>query len=131
MNDTDTLLQLLGNLTSSGILVVIVVAFLKGWVIPTPIQTKIDLLRVDFDANRIAQSALHEEELKSLQKRLTNLEEQYLTDMLALQEKRITDLEQQLVEREERVKQGMRMLASYTETQDRFSTLAELVRDKS
>ena len=131
MSDSETVLQLLDNLTAFGILALVVVAFIKMWVIPTPMQTKIDLLRADFDANRVAQNTLHEVEVQELRDRYTALQDAYRNDMMALQEQRIKDLEQQLVERDARVEQGIRMLTSYTEAQDRFSTLADLVKDST
>jgi hypothetical protein len=131
MSDSETILQLIDNLTAFGILSLVVVALLKGWVIATPMQTRIELLRTDYEANRVAKDALHEEEVRQLQDRYKELQDTYIKDLRNLYEGRITALEQLLQEREARVEQGVQMIAGFTQAQDSLSTLAKMVKDKS
>lgn len=103
----DVFIKIFDSLGTLGILTLIVLAFLRGWVIPTYTQLKLE--------------DLHNSHLKEI----TDLHH----EIQLLQQKRIDALEMLVKEREARVEQGVQMLSTYIETQDKLSRLADQVKD--
>lgn len=97
------------KLGTLGTLALIIFAFYKGWIVPVSVQTKID---------------------QQDETRLGEIQKLY-GQLFELQKTRIADLERLLQERQSRVEQGVHMLTSYIEAQDRLSKLADHLQEKT
>lgn len=108
-NEFDIFFRVFDSLGTFGLLALNVFAFYRGWVIPITIQTKID-----------AMQELNLKEIMTLH-----------NELRSMQQKRIESLEALVKEREARVEQGVQMLSTYIETQDKLSRLADHMKEGS
>ena len=115
MPDAD-LFQIIDDLTSFGLMALIVLAFFKGWIIATSVQQRLDALRDIFDTKLVAQDDVHAVELKAANDKI-----------IALLEQRVEYLLRSLREREVRIEQGIDMISRFTEAQDSLATLTKLI----
>lgn len=107
--ELDLFIKIFDSIGSFGILVLIVLALFRGWVTPIAVQVRIE--------------ALHERNLKEV----VSLH----TEIHLLQQKRIEALETIIKEKDTRVEQGIHMLTSYIEIQDKLSRVTDQMRKEN
>lgn len=107
--ELDFFFRLFDNLGSFGLLALIVFAFFKGWVRPTAIQARIDLLQEQ-----------HQQQIAALYDRIIKLQQDEIVNLKKLAE-----------EREARTEQGVRMLSTYVEAQDTLSKIADHLKERN
>lgn len=128
--DIDLLVKVANSVGTLGILIVVVIAFFKGWVIPVSIQARMDQLKSNFADELKILEKQNSDFIGEMQIKFITLYEKHNADTKAMLEKRIADLESLLRERELRVEQGVTMLSTFIDAQDKLGLLAKKLEDK-